>query len=161
MSGMVYTLENEEELSKMKERTTKVKVILLDKMGKHPLTNPRYLKDREKRDLLLKMKDYLDYKTDLEIDAEFNEVCMDKLFENGTDITSYPIYDLRKEEDIKDVDLEEPKTESVVDMAGNSIEIPKSLPENLVINGIFEVEKGANAGIYHNQNYPSSIAVDP
>ena len=155
MSGMVYTLENEEELSKMKERTTKIKVILLDKMGKHPLTNPRYLKDREKRDLLLKMKDYLDNKTDLEIDAEFNEICMDKLFENGTDISSYPIYDLSKKEEV------EPETKSVVDIAGNSVEIPKSFPENLVINGTFEVEKGANAGIYHNQNFPSSIAVDP
>lgn len=150
MSGTTYELKDEEELAKMKERTTKVKVILLEKMGKHPLTNPRYLKDREKAKLLLEMKDYLDNKTDQEIDAEFNEVCLDKLFDCDTDITSYPIYDLSKTE------------EPVVDIAGNIVEMPKSMPENIVINGTFPVElMGANAGIYHSGNYASSIAVDP
>jgi hypothetical protein len=164
MSGMTYMFNSEEELAKMKERTTKVKVILLEKMGKHPLSNPKYLKQREKTQLLLKMKDYLDTKTDQEIDAEFNEICLDKLFDCDTDITSYPIYDLSKKEEleeIEDVDLEPTPKYSVVDMAGNSVHIPRSLPENLMINGTFPVEMGANAGNYQNYNFASSLAVKP
>lgn len=110
MSDMIYTVSDEEELTKMKERTTKIKLILLDKMGKHPLTNPKYLKEREKVKLLLSMKDYLDTKSDDEIDAEFNEICLDKLFDCNTDITSYPIYDLSEKNE-------------VVDIAGNSVPI--------------------------------------
>jgi hypothetical protein len=133
MSGMTYEANDEEELAKMKERTTKVKVILLEKMGKHPLTNPRYLKDRDKAKLLLQMKDYIDNKTDQEIDAEFNEVCLEKLFDCDTDITSYPIYDLNKIEETEE-------TEVVQDLAGNVVNVPKSIPENIVINGTFNVE---------------------
>ena len=38
-----YTFDTIEELNKMKERVMKIKLIILDKMGKHPLENPSLL----------------------------------------------------------------------------------------------------------------------
>ena len=94
MSQLTYFLNNEDELIKMKEKTTKVKIIALNKLGKSPLMNPKYLKNKERTKLIYDIKYYLDSKTDVEIDLEFNEICIDEIFDNKCDINSYPIYDL-------------------------------------------------------------------
>ena len=38
------------------------------------------------------MKAYIDNKSDSEIEKEFNEVCLDKLFDCDTDVSVYPVY---------------------------------------------------------------------
>ena len=91
-TDFTYTLNDEEELALMKTRAMRCKVICLDKMGKHPLTNPKYLKAREKNLLIKAMKAYIDNKSDSEIEKEFNEVCLDKLFDCDTDVSAYPVY---------------------------------------------------------------------
>jgi hypothetical protein len=89
-----YTFDTIEELNKMKERVMKIKLIILDKMGKHPLENPSYFKQTVKNKILKGIEEYLDAKTDEEITQEFNEVCLEKLFDGECDVSNYPVYDL-------------------------------------------------------------------
>jgi hypothetical protein len=96
MTEYTYLFESKEDFERMKEKTTKVKVIILDKMDKDVLTNPKFFKQRERTLFLNQIKTYLDTKTDEEIDTEFNEVCNEKLFHKEADFNKYPIYDLSK-----------------------------------------------------------------
>lgn len=76
---------------KRKEYITKVKVISLDKMGKHPLSNPSTFSKKEK-DLTIKtMKDVMTEDNDV-IDFLFNEICNDKLFNETADYSTYPVF---------------------------------------------------------------------
>lgn len=70
---------------------TRVKVIALHNMKLHPLYNASYLSHREKQKLITEMEHIMKL-TDDEILTTFNEICNDKLFITGADITSYPVY---------------------------------------------------------------------
>ena len=102
MSDLIYNFETEEELKNMKEKVMKIKVILLDKMGKSPLTNPKYLKGRERQKFLENVKQYLETKKDDEINEEFNEIFLDKLFDSTNDVSTYPVYSLLEKEEEKE-----------------------------------------------------------
>lgn len=91
-----YTFDTFEELNQMKEKIMKVKVIILDKMGKHPLENPTYFKHSVKSKLIKEIEEYLESKTDEEITQEFNDICNEKLFDGECDVSNYPVYDLAK-----------------------------------------------------------------
>lgn len=68
---------------------TKVKVIALDRLGKHPLSNPSFFRKREKEELKLLMEHIINDMSEDEIAKEFNEVCCEKLFNAGADYTYY------------------------------------------------------------------------
>jgi len=75
-----------------REYITKVKVIGLHRMGKHPLYNGSLLKPREKEKLKTSMEKIMTL-TDDQIQREFNDICIDNLFDNTTDYSTYPVYD--------------------------------------------------------------------
>jgi hypothetical protein len=79
-------------LKKLKDKATKVKLICLDRLGKHPLFNPRSLKERERKKLVELMADIFK-RPDEVIDAEFNEIVNDKLLDNEFDVSQYPVFD--------------------------------------------------------------------
>jgi len=91
-----YTFNNIEELNAMKEKIMKAKVVILDRMGKHPLENPSYFKQQVKNKLIKSIEEYLETTADEEITQEFNDICNEKLFDGDCDVSNYPIYDLEK-----------------------------------------------------------------
>jgi hypothetical protein len=70
----------------------KVKVIGLHRIGKHPLYNGSLLKRSEKERLKLTMEKIM-MLTDDQIQREFNDICIDILFDENTDYSTFPVYD--------------------------------------------------------------------
>jgi len=87
----VYTNEEREFLTRH-EYITKVKVIGLHRIGKHPLYNGSFLKPSEKERLKKTMEKIM-LLTDEQIQREFNDICIDNLFDANTDYSTYPVYD--------------------------------------------------------------------
>ena len=79
-----------------KERAMKCKLISLDELGHHPLTDPVSFSKRDKAKLLKMMEEWF-AKTDDEIQEEFNSIVRDKLFDENNnpsnDYTTFPIKD--------------------------------------------------------------------
>lgn len=103
---MKIDCSTEEELAKLKEKAMKVKIIVLEDMNKHPLTNVSTFSKREKAKVLEKMEFLFASYTDEQIDKEFNAIVCDKLLDNGADLSQYPIYDMSSKTDIKDEIIE-------------------------------------------------------
>lgn len=84
---------SEEEQLKQKRRDyiTKIKVIGLNMMDKHPLMNPSYFSHRDKQRLINHMENLMKEDDDV-IDILFNQVCIEKLFYNNADYSTYPVY---------------------------------------------------------------------
>lgn len=85
--------EKQSEYIKRKEYITKIKVIALDSIGKSPIYNASYLSHRDKQKLIKQMDETMKL-SDQEITNKFNEICNDKLFNIGLDVSSYPVYTL-------------------------------------------------------------------
>jgi hypothetical protein len=106
-----YT-EEELVLKHKKEKAQKCKVIALNKMGHHPINvNVSNFNTKSKKKLLDMVKELFE-KPDEEIQNEFNEVCLEVVFNDENNIVNYPVY--------KSVirPIEQPK----MDIAGNIIE---------------------------------------
>jgi hypothetical protein len=86
--------EEEKEKIKRKEYITRVKVISLSRMGKHPLANGSLLSQTDKKKLIETMEKVL-LLTDGQIEREFNDVCIEKIFDPKCDYSTYPIYDYK------------------------------------------------------------------
>lgn len=80
----------ERDMRILKERAMKCKVIALEDLGKHPLSNPSTFSKRDKKKVLDKMTLWFN-KTDEEIDEEFNDIVLDKVFSNDDDYTKYNV----------------------------------------------------------------------
>jgi len=93
MNSIMNLIEckSEEEMSLMKEKVMKCKLVALRKMGKSPLFNPRYMKERDKQKLLTQIKLCLE-KPFSEIDELFNEVVLEELLSEDKDVSAYPVY---------------------------------------------------------------------
>ena len=85
-----YTEEEKLKIYK-KDRIMKVKVISLDDMDKHPLANPSYFTKKEKDELIKLMEMNLNIPDD-KLTEKFNQICIDKLFTEKSDYTTYPVY---------------------------------------------------------------------
>lgn len=83
---------NADELPLMREKIMKCKIICLDEMEFHPLINPKYINDNKKKILLNKIKLMLENETDENITIKFNQICNEKLLDNKSDYSSYPVY---------------------------------------------------------------------
>ena len=108
----------EKDLRILKERAMKCKVIALEDLGHHPLSNPSTFSKRDKKKVLDKMTLWFN-KEDGEIDEEFNDIVLDKVFSSNDDYTRYNIDGGR-------VGVPElPPDMMVRDVAGNYIESSK------------------------------------
>lgn len=76
----------------LREKIMKCKLIALDSMDKHPLINPKYMNRLDKEKLMKKIKELMDELSEEEITSRFNEICVDKLFCCGADVSNYPVY---------------------------------------------------------------------
>ena len=96
----------QEEVLFQKERAMKCKLISLDELGHHPLTDPASFSKRDKGKVLDKMKEWF-AKPDEEITEEFNEIVRDKLFDEkgGMDYTQFPIQDENMNHTIPQMDI--------------------------------------------------------
>lgn len=90
---MIQECSSQEELTSLKEKAMKVKVICLDEMDKHPLCNPSFFSKREKDKLLEKMGIIFNSYSNEEIDKTFASIVNDRLLASGADVSNYPIYD--------------------------------------------------------------------
>lgn len=114
----IINCETEEQLSLLKEKAMKTKVIALDKMDKHPLMNPSTFSKRDKATLMMKMGDIFNDWSDEQINKEFNDIVNDRILAGGIDYQHYPVYDLSK------------KKEIAVDCGGNLVECEANVSTN-------------------------------
>jgi len=119
---------NPEDLPAVRQKVMKCKLIALNSMGKHPLMNPKYFTQSEKKQLISKIVELFETKSDDEITAQFNDICNERLFSNGVDLTDYPVYvDDRFPEQKQKIDDEE--------------EALNQLKEDIKTNKLIENEK--------------------
>ena len=111
----VIVVEDPKE-SRRQHILTMSKCVSLDDMGLNPLTNPKDLKEKEKKRLIDicqayidKVNDDINYETELK--TKFNEVCKDKIFSGKYE--DYPVY-IAPHQSIEKV---------VTDIAGNVLPI--------------------------------------
>lgn len=86
--------ENEGEFDRLKNRSTKLKIILLDRKDKNVFCKLSTMNARDKKKFVNELSDLWNSMTDAEIDAEFNEICCDKLFDSTKDVSSYPVEEM-------------------------------------------------------------------
>jgi len=79
------------ERERRREIVTRWKIVALDRIGKHPLTDPKYLSQREKTKLIHIMTSLQDIPEE-EVIKEFNEICNDILFTGKSDPSTFPVY---------------------------------------------------------------------
>jgi hypothetical protein len=112
-------------LPEFRDKLMKCKTIALSEIGKHPLTNPKYLSNSDKNEVLIKTRDMLDLMSLDEINKKFNNVCNEKLFCSDVDYSQYSVYvDRRVEIQQKIFDSEE--------------EVFQRLKEELKVNKLIE-----------------------
>ena len=126
-----------DELPDFREKLMKCKIIVLNGMDKHPLQNPKYFSQQDKKELLKKVRDLFDTKTIEEITEDFNAICNERLFDAGIDYSNFPLYvDKRFPNQQQKIDDEEPALNQlkedikenkliVQDVGGNILEIDK------------------------------------
>jgi hypothetical protein len=122
MNECIIECDSPEQLKALKDKATKVKLISLDRMGKHPLFNPTRLKDKERRKLIELMADIFKRPDEI-IDAEFNEIVNDKLLDNEFDVSQYPVFDKDRIADTLDPD------DIIYKLPDNTPKPPDNIPE--------------------------------
>ena len=73
---------------KKKAYITKVKVVALDKFGKHPLSNPTTYCARDKKRVIAIMEELLLLPEDI-LQMQFNEICTDTIFDSKADYSKF------------------------------------------------------------------------
>jgi len=107
--------EEELEMLDMKEKAMKCKVIALESLGHHPLTNPTQMNKRDKKKVLDVMTKWFHTKTDEEIQDEFNDIVLCKVLNENDDYTKLRVENNR----IGQPEL--PPDMIMYDVAGNTI----------------------------------------
>ena len=81
-----------------KERPTgidnliKLRCVVMNIIGLSPLTDTRFLK-QSKKELYIRTRDtYIIDITQEKLDADFSKICHETIFENGEDVSKYPIF---------------------------------------------------------------------
>jgi len=93
----VIVLKSEEELKVQKQKDLMIifKVVSLDRMKLHPLKDTSTLQPDPRKEFLSIMNSLIDdYSNNMEeqICAEFNKICVSKLFKFNTDYSTFPVY---------------------------------------------------------------------
>lgn len=89
MSGITLVCETQDEFDKLKNKATKLRVILFDRKEKNMFCKLSSLDVRDKKKFIREINEMWNSMTDEEIDAEFNEICCDKLFTG--DVSDLPV----------------------------------------------------------------------
>jgi hypothetical protein len=109
---------SKEEYDKLMEpirnKIMKCKMICLDKLGKDIMTNPKFLRESERKKLIKMVEEKM--KEDEEkINSEFIELCSDNLFNSGVDLSKYPVYvDRRSTEQVIKFEEEDKVTDELI-----------------------------------------------
>ena len=85
----------DENKEKVKNLLTMFKVITSNRMGFHPLFNLSTLQPYEAKKFRAHMESLVeDFNNGFEKDivSEFNDICNSKLFNNGGDVSTFPVY---------------------------------------------------------------------
>ena len=90
MSSIKIVCDNKEEFDRLKNKANKLRLILLDKKDKNLFCKLSSFDARDKKKIIRELNDMWNSMTDEEIDAEFNEICCDKLFASSKDVSTYP-----------------------------------------------------------------------
>jgi hypothetical protein len=90
-------IKSEEEIKKQKTKDFLLifKVVSLNRLGRNPILNTSTLQPHELKEFLQMMNLLVDdYNKGLEIEItkEFNKICIEKLFINTTDVSTFPVY---------------------------------------------------------------------
>ena len=75
-----------------KRYITKVKIIALNRLGKHPLDNPSTFSRKEKTKVIDMMQEVLNTYTEEDVNKDFIIICEDKIFTEKSDYSTYPVY---------------------------------------------------------------------
>lgn len=89
-----FVCEDEQEFEKLKNKATKLRIILLERKEKNMFCKLSSFDKRTKDKFIKEINEMWNEMTDEEIDEEFNSICCDKLFYQGQDLTSYPVKEL-------------------------------------------------------------------
>lgn len=84
--------DEEKEFIRKRDYITKVKVIANNMLGKHPIANPSFYTKKEKQRMFELMDYVIGNYNDDDLTKEFNEICNDKLFVDGFDYSTLPVY---------------------------------------------------------------------
>ena len=84
--------DEEKEFIRKRDYITKVKVIANNMLDKHPTANPSFYTKKEKQRMVELMEYVIGNYNDDDLTKEFNEICNDKLFVDGFDYSTLPVY---------------------------------------------------------------------
>ena len=86
---------SEEELLKKhnREMLQRIRCIALDAMGRNILLNPKDLNPKDKREFIKRVEELYLLSSD-EIKIMFGNICHDTIFQNGSDYSTYVVYDV-------------------------------------------------------------------
>lgn len=84
----------EEEFNKLKTKSTKLRIILLERKDKNMFCRLSSFDKRTRDKFIAEIDKMWNEMTDEEIDEEFNAICCDKLFYQGQDISNLPVKEL-------------------------------------------------------------------
>lgn len=108
-------VNTKEELEQLKQKATKLKVILMERKGKHPLQNISLLNKRDKDLFEKELEELWNTMSDEEITNEFNSICCDRIFTEGTDVSNYRASQLGEvPEDIAEINERTKKLEEEI-----------------------------------------------
>jgi len=104
-------------LKTKKEKAQMCKVIALDEMGHHPINANVSNFNKKTKSQLLKRVEALFNEPDADILKQFNDICLDVVFDEKQDLTKYPIY----KSVVPLPELPKPIIHKVMDSKGNII----------------------------------------
>ena len=90
----VKLTDEEKEKQQRKDFINKVKVIALANLGLYPLSNPSTFPRELKNKTIITMENVIKRfnGNEEELNKEFSQVCIDKLFAHDCDYTKYPVF---------------------------------------------------------------------
>lgn len=91
MSEVKFVCDTQEEFDRLKTKATKLRIILLERKDKALFCRLSAFDTRDKTKFIKELNDMWNTMSDEEIDVEFNDICVNKLFEGGKDVTTYPV----------------------------------------------------------------------
>lgn len=89
-----YVCESQEEFDYLKNKLTKLRIIVLERKDKNMFCKLSSFNKREKDKFIKEVEKLWTEMTDEEINEEFNTICCDKLFYQGQDVSSYPVKEM-------------------------------------------------------------------
>jgi hypothetical protein len=88
--------ELDEQLNKERpsgiDNLIKLRCVVMNIMGLSPLSDTRFMKDSIKRVYIKTRDTYVIDLTQSKLDEDFGRICHETIFENGEDVSKYPIF---------------------------------------------------------------------